>query len=204
MLKLNELKVKYNDNTIINKVSYNFLPGNIYILTGENGSGKSTLLKSIAGLLKYEGKINKDCILGFLPDKPSFPSLLSAKEYLKSIGKLNNTEDETSEYMAVLSLENKIIGSLSKGNLQKVGIIQLFLLDADTYLLDEPFDGLDNDAKIGLKKIILKKKDENKIIILSLHDKKIFSSKDAKYIEIREGKIYEKKDKKSKTVENIL
>lgn len=204
MLKIENLITKYNDNIIINDVTYNFLEGNIYLLTGENGSGKSTILKSIAKLITYQGKIEPNGVVGFLPDKVLFPPLLGSYEYLYNVARLNNSLPKVKELIDILEPHNKIIASLSKGNTQKIGIIQLLSLEADIYLLDEPFDGLDAVAKTNLKKLLLQKKEENKIVIISIHDKKIFSSKDVKTLEIRGGKIYEKKDKHPKPTQTVL
>lgn len=204
MLKIENLVTKYNNNVIINDVTYNFFEGNIYLLTGENGSGKSTILKSIAKLISYQGKIETNGVVGFLPDKVVFPPLLGSYEYLYNVARLNNSLPKVKELIEILEPNNKIIASLSKGNTQKIGIIQLLSLDADIYLLDEPFDGLDAVAKTNLKKLLLQKKNENKIVILSIHDKRIFLSKDVKTLEVKGGKIYEKKDKQPKPVETVF
>lgn len=204
MLKLQEVTVKYNEKIILNDLNYQFELGKIYLLNGENGSGKSTLLKAISGAIRYSGNIANNGIIGYMPDKTSFPLLLSSYEYLKIIARLNNTNKILQPLIKSFNLEDKLINSLSKGNYQKISVIQLFLSNPDIYLLDEPFDGLDAECKSVLKKLLIEKKNEDKLIILSIHDKKIFTSADATILEIKGGELNEKKDKKRRAVQNIL
>ena len=86
MLNLVSLEKKYKDHIVFSNMSIEFTNGNLYILMGVNGSGKSTILKLIAGLIyKTDGKIIKDGVISYLPDKFSMPKLMKVKNYLYEI-----------------------------------------------------------------------------------------------------------------------
>ncbi|RIA75837.1 ABC-2 type transport system ATP-binding protein [Anaeroplasma bactoclasticum] len=198
MLELITVEKKYKDHTVFSNMTLSFKEGNLYILQGVNGSGKSTILKLIAGIAyKTSGKIMKSGSVSFLPDKFTFPKLMRVKSYLMEV--FSFVKDKNKLYTDLISLyqiPNKRIGDLSKGNLEKLGILQILNTPADIYLLDEPLDGLDDFAKKILRDEIKNKLKENKIVILSLHNKTYFNELNPIIIEIKEGMVNEKKKRK--------
>lgn len=186
MLRLNNVSKKYKD-IVLNNISVDFKEGNLYILRGVNGSGKSTIIKILSGIIyKTSGNIENDVSISYLPDKFMMPKLLKVKAYLDI---LKIPFDFTSKFQ----IPNKRIGELSKGNLAKLGILQIMYNECDCYILDEPLDGLDDFAKKLLKSLILEKLNDNKIVILSLHTKTLFNELNPIIYEIKEGELYEKK-----------
>lgn len=186
MLRLNNVSKKYK-NIVLNNISVDFKEGNLYILRGVNGSGKSTIIKILSGIIyKTSGNIENYVSISYLPDKFMMPKLLKVKTYLDI---LNIPFNLTSKFQ----IPNKRIGELSKGNLAKLGILQIMYNDCDCYILDEPLDGLDDFAKKLLKSLILEKLNDNKIVILSLHTKTLFNELNPIIYEIKEGELYEKK-----------
>jgi ABC-2 type transport system ATP-binding protein len=198
MLNLVSLEKKYKDHTVFSNMTLSFKEGNLYILQGVNGSGKSTILKLIAGLIyKTDGKIIKDGVISYLPDKFSMPKLMKVKNYLYEI--FYDRKDKNELYanlMKEYQIPNKRIGDLSKGNLQKLGLLQILSLDADIYLFDEPMDGLDDYAKKVFRDAIKEKLKENKLVLISLHNKSYFNELNPIVIEVKEGMVYEKKRRK--------
>lgn len=139
MLKLIEIRKAYPHNRGIVQVSLTINAEQLYLFVGENGSGKSTTIKLISRVIfhkRKEGNLqNTFKRIIYLPDKRSYPKLLKVKTYLEYyLGKNNSIETWLERY----NLPNKTIGSLSKGMLQKLGILQTILNDGDLYLLDEP------------------------------------------------------------------
>lgn len=191
MLNLSLIEKRYGSHIVFSNVSIEFVEGNLYILQGVNGSGKSTLLKLISGIIyKSGGNMNLGNQISFLPDKFSMPKLLKVNSYLKILFKDNiNIKEE----LSLFQIPNKRIGDLSKGNLQKLGILESLAFDADVYLFDEPLDGLDDYAKHLFKERIKDKLNQNKIVILSLHNKTFFNDLKPIAIDMKEGRIYEKK-----------
>ncbi len=187
MLKLNNITKKYKDNIILDDISIDFSNPGLYILRGINGSGKSTIIKIISGIIfKSKGKLENDLSISYLPDKFAMPKLMKVKDYVIEITNKNIFKELIDYYQLPL---NKRIGDLSKGNLQKLGLLQLFYNDSDCYLLDEPLDGLDDFAKNIFKEKIKEKLDLNKIIIMSLHDEFILDGYKINTLYLEGGKI---------------
>ncbi len=157
MLKLEEVRKNYHKDRGL--ISANLIIENnkLYLFVGENGSGKSTTIKLISRVIFntcHDGTIKNDFKkIIYLPDKRSYPKLLNVKTYLRYYLMDNKNIDN---YIDKYNLPNKKIGGLSKGMLQKVGIIQTVLCDGDLYLFDEPTDGLDIDSIKVFKDDILK------------------------------------------------
>lgn len=203
MLKLTNVSKKYKDHIVFNNVTLDMTNPDIYIFSGINGSGKSTLLKVLAGIIyKSEGKMEKDVSISYLPDKFNMPKLMKAKNYVYNILNMSKKEDLTDELISKFQIPNKRIGDLSKGNQQKLGLLQILYNDADCYILDEPLDGLDEFAKHLIKDIIKEYKENGKIIIMSLHAKNLFNDLKPVFFDIKDGFI-NKKSKRKKKEDNL-
>lgn len=198
MYKLEYITKKYKDNIVLNNISLELNESNLYILTGINGSGKSTLIKIIAKIIfKNSGNIISDESIAYLPDKYNLPSLMSVKRFIIEVLNLYRIKEDYRKIMEKFELPNKLIGSLSKGNYQKLGLFFLFYNNKDIYVLDEPLDGLDDFAKGLFKELIKEKLEQNKKIIISLHNKNMFNDLNPKIYNIKEGKINERKKRKT-------
>lgn len=175
MLKLNEVSKKYKSKFAVKNINITIEPSNIYLFIGENGSGKSTTIKLISKVIftnEYNVFSNEYKRIVYLPDKRNYPKLLTTYDFLRYY--LNVNINEINKYLIRYDLANKPIGSLSKGNIQKLGIIQIILSDGDLYLFDEPTDGLDKKSIEtfieDLKLLLL----NNKTIIISTHNKALY------------------------------
>ncbi|PAT00988.1 hypothetical protein CI105_09065, partial [Candidatus Izimaplasma bacterium ZiA1] len=145
LLKVTNFKKVYkNCEVIIDKLEIN---SRISILKANNGTGKTTLLKAIFKLIDYEGKIviNSDNI-AYLMENPIFPLHLSVSKFINLI---SDDVDKSKIFINMFNMEDKtdeVIGNLSKGMRQKLNLIVILSLNKNVYLLDEPFDGLDDDS----------------------------------------------------------
>ena len=193
MLSLNDVSKKYNKNYALKNINLEFEKGKLYLLVGENGSGKSTLIKLISKVIfSNEGMINnsfKKVI--YLPDHCNYPKLLTVKSYLSLA--LPNKEDDIISKMKEYHLDNKLIGSLSKGMQQKLGILQLLISDADLYLFDEPLDGLDRISVKHFKNDLNNMIQNGKTIIISTHLRNSFKELNPIIIKFKGGIVNEKK-----------
>lgn len=185
MLEVSNVTKKYGKVEAIKNISFKVDPGEIAVLVGPNGAGKSTIIKSIAGLLKYEGKIliggkiNKTIggkkLFNYVPEMPSMYPLLTVYEHIHFIAKaygINQYKDKAEELLHIFDMtdkKDKLGQELSKGMQQKVSIICALLTDPRLVLFDEPMIGLDPKAIKELKKYFGKLKAEGSSIIVSTH-----------------------------------
>ncbi|MBO5542800.1 MAG: ATP-binding cassette domain-containing protein [Acholeplasmatales bacterium] len=199
MLKLTNVSKKYREHIVFNSVTIDMSNPGLYVFQGINGSGKSTILKVLCGVIyKSEGRIEKDVSISYLPDKFNMPKLMKAKAYVDSILNMYGIKDSSDELISKFQIPNKRIGDLSKGNQQKLGLLQVLYNEADCYVLDEPLDGLDEFAKHLVKDIIKEYIDKGKIIIMSLHGKNLFNELKPTVFDIKDGFINAKQKRKKK------
>ena len=199
MLKLTNVSKKYREHIVFNSVTIDMSNPGLYVFQGINGSGKSTILKVLCGVIyKSEGRIEKDVSISYLPDKFNMPKLMRSKSYVDSILNMYGMKESSDELISKFQIPNKRIGDLSKGNQQKLGLLQVLYNEADCYVLDEPLDGLDEFAKHLVKDIIKDYIDKGKIIIMSLHGKNLFNELKPTVFDIKDGFINPKQKRKKK------
>ena len=193
MISLNNIEKKYRNKMVLSNISFEINSPGIYIINGKNGSGKSTLIKIISKVIyKTSGTMSVDGTISYLPDKFMMPRLMRASSYLKlALDNNQNIMKLLDKYL----IPNKKICELSKGNLQKLGLLQILNKNADIYVLDEALDGLDDADKKIIKQDIIDLVEAGKIVILSLHTKITFGDLKSQLFEIKDGCINEKRKK---------
>lgn len=176
-----------DDNVILNNINLNLKKGKIYGITGRNGSGKSMLFKSICGFLTpTQGKVivfDDDIYLNktfpkdtrALIEKPTFISSISGFENLKLLAqiqnKTNNKEiDETLKLVNLYDNKDKKYGKYSLGMKQKLGIAAVLMENPKIIILDEPFNGIDNESIKKIKEYLLGIK-KDRLIVVAPHIK---------------------------------
>lgn len=189
VLEINNLTKKIDKNIILDNINLNLKENKIYGFIGRNGSGKSVLFKLICGFYKpssgeiiIDGNdINKSN--NFLPDtrilieKPNFISDLTGFENLKLLSKIQNkiTDKEINEALDIVNLteEERHVKyhKYSLGMKQKLGIAQVIMEDPKIMIFDEPFNGIEEETVLKLKKYFKKIDKKNKIILFSSHIK---------------------------------
>ena len=175
-------------NIILNDVNMNLESGNIYGFVGRNGSGKTMLLKMICGfvnpssgniLIDDESIFQKNYFnnnIRALIEKPKFIDSLSGFDNLKLLVNINNTiDDNTINYwldkIGLLDEKNKLYGKYSLGMKQKLGIIQVLMENPPIMIFDEPLNGIDEKSANIVRDILLKEKENGKLILISTHIK---------------------------------
>ena len=187
-IEIRNVSKTINKEKILDDVSVCFESGYIYGLTGRNGSGKTMLLKTICGFVVPEqGKViveGEDIYL-----KKTFPkntrAMFDNSHYLKDLTGLENLsllasiqdkidENDILETLRQVNLydeRNKKFGKYSLGMKQKLGMAQVIMEDPKIMILDEPFNGLDDESAKQVRELLIKKKQEGKIVIIATHVK---------------------------------
>lgn len=194
MLKLEDVKKSYHHDRGLIRANLIIEPETLSLFVGENGSGKSTTIKLISRVIfnsSREGKIMNDFKrMIYLPDKRSYPKLITVETYLRYY---LSTSADLNFWMNKYHLPNKKIGGLSKGMLQKLGILQTILSDGDLYLFDEPTDGLDKESIQMFKEDIKDLLKQKKTIIISTHNKLLYKELKPNIYHFKEGTCDAKK-----------
>ncbi len=187
-ITVNNLTKKFKDIVVVNDVNVTFESGKIYGLIGRNGSGKSVFLKMLCGFyIPTSGQILFDGIdyikeNGFpkntraMIEKPEFIPDLTGFENLKLLASIQNKISDVEiikslEEVNLISEKDKKFSKYSLGMKQKLGIAQVIMENPDVMIFDEPFNGIEEETVIKLRKTFKKYASEGKLIIIASHIK---------------------------------
>lgn len=186
VLKLKGVSKRFGRNCVLKEVDLSIQRNEVIGLVGPNGAGKTTLLRIATGFFSpdsgvVEVGINNDSpaseiTIGYLPERVPLYEAFTVERYLRLIATLkaippalilNKTERMISAF-GLGSVKRTVIGSLSKGYRQRVGLAQAFLGDSDLLILDEPMNGLDPFQMVDIRDMILHAA-KNRAILFSSH-----------------------------------
>lgn len=193
-------------SVILDNISIQFESGHIYGIIGKNGSGKTMLLRAISGLIVpssgvvyVDGKalgteISFPPEIGILIEKPEFLGHLSGFENLKMLSEIKGSISDANiaEYMNYFDLdpeEKKPVRKYSQGMKQKLGIIQAIMENQKLLVLDEPFNALDEKSVKLFRELLIEYKKQEKLIILTSHNKEDIESLCDHTYQIQSGQI---------------
>ena len=176
-ISIENISFSYNNKNVFTDYSQTFPIGKISVIKAPSGFGKTTLLYMVAGLIApSKGKIE-------IPmENPRFSiafqdlRLIESSSVIKNItlvnSKVKNSDELNSclEALGIKSLANKKVAHLSGGEKSRVAIARALLAEYDILLLDEPFNGLDDETKLSTMKYV-KEKTANKTVLLVTHNK---------------------------------
>lgn len=186
MIKVDRVSKKYDNDFVLNNLSFNIKDNCIYGLVGANGAGKSTLLRIIMGI--FDANIGSVTIdeeevshnvklkqkMAFIPDDlffyPGYTLIDMAKYYQSMYDEFDM--DYLRELAKLLKLkENVKISNFSKGMKRQCALICAIATNADYMFFDETFDGLDPVIRNVMKKIIVKQMNKKKTtIVMTSHN----------------------------------
>ena len=187
-IEVKNVSKRFRKTMVLNNVNASFESGHIYGLRGRNGSGKSVLLKILCGLYKATtGEIlfnqksyDKDKLyllnMRAIIEKPNFFPELTGYENLELLARIQNKigKTEIEEALKKVNLyeeKDKRYSEYSLGMKQKLGIAQVLMEDPDIIILDEPFNGIENESVKKISRILKEEKEKGKLIIISTHIK---------------------------------
>ncbi len=189
MITVKELTKKYARNTAVDHISFEVQKGHIVGFLGPNGAGKTTTMRmltcflpptsgnaTVAGFDVLEQPLEVKKRIGYLPEMPPLYPEMRTAEYLTFVGRLKGLSgnelrqrvDAVCERCAVADVKEKLLGKLSKGYRQRVGLAQAIIHNPDVLILDEPTAGLD-PKQINETRNLIKSLAGNHTIILSTH-----------------------------------
>ena len=184
-IKVKKLSKLYGTQKALTEVSFEINKGEIVGFLGPNGAGKSTLMKILSGYIPQTNGDAKICNLdinensietrsriGYLPEHNPLYLDMYVKEYLEFVAdiyKVNHKYiDEMIKKTGLIKEQHKLIGSLSKGYRQRVGLAQALIHNPEVLILDEPTTGLDPNQLVEIRSLI-KEVGREKTVLLSTH-----------------------------------
>jgi ABC-2 type transport system ATP-binding protein len=189
MIEVKELAKNYGSLAAVDRVTFSVPKGTILGLLGPNGAGKTTTMRilttslaptggkaTVAGFDVVEQAAEVRKRIGYLPEVPPIYNDMSVINYLRFVADIKEIPKEkkanrVGEVLEMLSLEDmsrRLIGHLSLGYRQRVGLGQAILHDPEVLILDEPTRGLDPKQILEIRKLI-KSLSGQRTIILSTH-----------------------------------
>ena len=187
MIRIENLSLNIKKAKILENINLEFESGKIHGLIGRNGSGKTMLMKCICGFVRpTEGRVlvNEKVIgydvdfpenIGIIIETPEFVPYLSGYENLKMLAGCRKKigKEQICEAMEQVELDwkNKLhVKKYSLGMRQRLGLAQAIMEKPEILVLDEPFNGLDDDGVSKMRELLLKKKEEGITVIISSHN----------------------------------
>jgi ABC-2 type transport system ATP-binding protein len=189
MIKVEGLTKRYARTVAVDNISFEVEKGQIVGFLGPNGAGKTTTMRvltcflpptsgtaNVAGFDVVEHPLEVKRRIGYLPETPPVYPEMEVAEYLDFTGRLKGISsgdiarrvDEAMGRCAIGDVRDKLIGKLSKGYRQRVGLAQAIIHNPDVLILDEPTSGLDPKQIIEIRGL-LKSLESDHTIILSTH-----------------------------------
>jgi heme exporter protein A len=188
-IELSNLARRYGREFVLKDISLVVTPGKVVVLKGNNGTGKTTLLKVLAtrlrpsrgsgkvfgcDLVKQANEVRKS-IAYLSVSGGSYPSL-TAFENLKLAAQLYNLEFTSAELegkleaVGLLQARNKLVREFSSGMKKRLGIARVLLSDAELWLLDEPYNALDESGQNLIDDLLKTAHLDGRTVVMATHD----------------------------------
>lgn len=189
VIEIKDVSLKIKEHVLLKHINLSVAEGEICGLVGRNGCGKTMLMKCICGFVRpssgeiivFEQKVGTDvdfapdmsCLIetpGFIPYYSGYRNL----SILSQLGSHRRSKEELKEIIQTVGLNPKLKRSVNKYSLgmrQRLGIAQAIMDDSRLLILDEPFNGLDEEGVEEIRHLLLDLKGEGKTIIISSHNK---------------------------------
>ncbi len=209
MIEALGLTKRYGPMIAIEDVSFSVSSGEILGFIGPNGAGKTTTMRILTGFLPtsagravvaghdvFEAPLKVKEAVGYLPETPPLYRELTVGQYLRFVAELRGVARSerlrrvgaVMDQVGLTGWEQRILGSLSKGYRQRVGLAQALVHDPPVLILDEPTSGLDPAQVAGVRELIAQLAGE-RTVILSTHILREVEALCDRVVLIAEGRI---------------
>ncbi len=189
MIEARGITKHYGPFVAVKDVSFTVGKGTILGFIGPNGAGKTTTMRILTGFLPatagdalvagfdvFEQPMEVKKRVGYLPEAPPLYAELTVGDYLSFVAEIRGVPSrgrwrrigEVMERVGLTGWERRIVGSLSKGYRQRVGLAQALVHDPPVLILDEPTSGLDPAQNVGIRELISEIGSE-RTVVLSTH-----------------------------------
>lgn len=188
MIEVANLTRQYGALTAVDDISFVVQQGEVVGFLGANGAGKSTTMRMLTGSLgatSGTAKINGvdidddpravQRIVGYLPETPPLYTDMTVRGYLRFCAKIKQASSPRQAADAVIdrvdlgSVAHRLIGHLSKGFRQRVGIAQALVHSPRVLILDEPTSGLDPSQRVEIRRLLSDLAAGDVTVVLSTH-----------------------------------
>ena len=187
---LDQITKRYGNFTAVDDVSFGLQQGRILGFIGPNGAGKTTTIKILVGQSRPTIGTAKICgvdstretsrikrLVGYMPDRFGAYDNMRVREYLDFFGaafriprrKRRARLEEVMEITGTGYMRDRYVESLSHGMAQRVGIARTLLHDPELLILDEPMNGLDPQARIEMRHLLVQLAEMGKTLIVTSH-----------------------------------
>jgi ABC-2 type transport system ATP-binding protein len=209
VIEVEHVSKVFGNRKAVDDISFKVEKGEILGFLGPNGAGKTTTMRiltcympstegtaRIAGYDVFEESIEVRKRIGYLPENPPLYPEMTVSSYLNFVAKIKGTQanqiknqvDEAIGKCSLGDVRSRIIGKLSKGYKQRVGLAQALLNNPEVLILDEPTIGLD-PKQIHEVRSLIKNLESNHTVILSTHILPEVSMTCNRVVIINEGKV---------------
>lgn len=206
-VSVHQLTKEYGAQRAVNEVSFEAKKGEVLGFLGPNGAGKTTTMKiltcfipqtsgdaTVCGFDVSKHPMEVRTCIGYLPEHNPLYKDMYVKEYLGFVAGLHKVADKSKRVAEMIEMtglgreQHKLIGALSKGYRQRVGLAQAMLHDPEVLILDEPTSGLDPNQLVEIRSLI-KQIGSEKTVIFSTHIMQEVQALCDRVLIINKGKI---------------
>ena len=209
MIEVRNLTKRYGDVVAIRDISFTAATGQVLGFLGPNGAGKTTTMRVITGYMPatsgtvkvagydiFDDSFEVRKRIGYLPESPPLYNDMTVTAYLRFVGRirgipkaeLSDSIDRVLRTCGLAEVTDRVIGHISKGYRQRVGLAQALIHSPGVLVLDEPTLGLDPRQIIEIRRLIQELAGE-RTVILSTHILPEVTQLCEKVVIINEGRI---------------
>lgn len=188
MIEVSGISKRFGDVIALDQVTFQVEKGQVVGFLGANGAGKTTTMDIICGCLGtqdgyakvagfdvFEHPVEVKKRIGYLPDEPPIHDDMKVGEFIRYAARLRQVASrdvearvqEVLERLSLTDMHDRLIGNLSKGYRQRVGLAQAMVHKPEVLILDEPTEGLDPNQIIQIRELIRSLKQDHTILFSS-------------------------------------